>query len=308
MFQSRSIEIDYEINLDSSQLQIGFFRLQICSNGKWKMIKTPSTTLTVLENHFPKFAICWPVGVLDVFPNTCCVPGRVARSHKKPKWGNPANFVHGSLFPKNMIYILYTYVLIMNHFKPLKILKNLNLRASCKNQSKSCPNSRQGIHSWHGRHVSGTTSSCGVTLDSLSQVLLPEFQFLLCSRRPFRIVQKGPTNPSPFHGTYHELTREFGIHIILWQPTFSEKGELCCGLLVHTVLKTQFGSTKRHFLRNRPVDTSATLHTSHPPNPWTCSSGSFIMFLNLPSTDKKHIIFPMKCWKVDSSNFQEICN
>jgi hypothetical protein len=110
MFQSRSIEIDYEINLDSSQLQIGFFRLQICSNGKWKMIKTPSTTLTVLENHFPKFAICWPVGVLDVFPNTCCVPGRVARSHKKPKWGNPANFVHGSLYPKNMIYIYIIYI------------------------------------------------------------------------------------------------------------------------------------------------------------------------------------------------------
>ena len=158
----------------------------------------------------------------------------------------------------------------MNHFKPLKILKNLNLRASCKNQSKSCPNSRQGIHSWHGRHVSGTTSSCGVTLHSLSQVLLPEFQFLLCSRRPFGIVQKGPTNPSPFHGTYHELTREFGIHIILWQPTFSEKRELCWGLLVHTVLKTQFGSTKRHFLKKRPVDEpalqdfSSCFSTCHP--------------------------------------------
>lgn len=148
----------------------------------------------------------------------------------------------------------------MNHFKPLKIPKNVNLRASCKNQSKSCPKSRQGIHSWHGRHVSGTTSSCGVTLDSLSQVFLPEFQFLLCSRRPFGILQKGPTNPSPFHGTYHELTREFGNiwntlnthNFVTTHFFFGEKGTRELWVVgPHSIGQTPFGSAKRHFLKNR---------------------------------------------------------
>ena len=138
----------------------------------------------------------------------------------------------------------------VNHFKPLKTLKCRIWETVAKNNQNHVriPNkesTRDMVDMFDG-----TTTSVSLQLARLPQVFLPEFQFLLC-RRPWRpcqfgIVQKGTNKKNPFHGTDHELNREFGVHRLWWQAL--EKREPCCGFFVGPhVKKALFESTKRHW-------------------------------------------------------------